>query len=334
MIQSVALREFFSRERDYCNQMVASLRHQYPQFDLPGFESFLQQLLDPFMQSLSGQPPDALNELAHAGFQHGLELAAGQWLKNPEKRHCVERLWRELYPAMSSWLLVSPRAWLAKIQNVIHHLLLASPDAPDRWIKNMQKLLTLCPTAECIESAGVVCAWLVGMAHFRNAAQDCLARFPGQIYQVLVDIAFDGEEPSPHQNDVFSQRWQVPAGAAGPLSYQGRCGGSEWLAGEFHQLPRITLHQQQVYVKAGAHYWALYADRFGRSLVPVESEQAAALEFDRAEHDFALPPELHQALFQIPQLQDIKTFSQACLTGDTLVLSSRESFAILLLGVH
>lgn len=334
-MQSDFLRSFFSIERDQCNQMVASVRHQYPALDLQGFEWFLKQSLDPLILLLDNQQLDGRAALAHAGFQHGLELAARQWFKDADKRQYVELAWRELYPTMLPWMLSDPLRWLAKIQNVIHHLLLHKRSAPQQWVMKMLKVLPQCTSAENIDKCGVVCAWMVGMAHYRNAARQCLDELPQELLAQLFELPVETSVIEKHRQELLTRSWPVPpAGEFGPLFYQGRFGGSELLNGEFRDVPVLTLHEQQIYVRTGDQHWALYVDRFGHSLIPIDRELASELDFSSSLCDFAVFSLFHEPVRDLSELRDIKQFTQACLCGDTLVLSSAESFSLVLLSVY
>ncbi len=85
-MKSSALQLFFQAERDTCNQMVASVRHQSQLFDSNDLNWFLLNCLDPLMLNLDGQSNHISFPVAHAGFIHGLELVSLNWIKSDDKR--------------------------------------------------------------------------------------------------------------------------------------------------------------------------------------------------------------------------------------------------------
>ncbi len=80
-MKSSALQLFFKTERENCNRMVASVRHQSISVEIDDLNWFLFNCLDPLMANFDGQSNSATFPIALAGFKHGLELASLNWLK-------------------------------------------------------------------------------------------------------------------------------------------------------------------------------------------------------------------------------------------------------------
>ena len=105
---SSALAEYLEQERDRCNHLFSSVRHQYPHIEVEAFSRFLTDYLDPIVCLIDG-PTQQTIRFAEAAYEHGLELAAKQWLGEDRISQSIQQLWLELIPQCLSVVVLDPK---------------------------------------------------------------------------------------------------------------------------------------------------------------------------------------------------------------------------------
>ncbi|OZG74151.1 hypothetical protein BTA51_03775 [Hahella sp. CCB-MM4] len=328
-MKSAALKLFFQAERETCNQMVISVRHQSQLFDTNDLNWFVVNCLDPLMLNLDGQSNQTSFPVAHAGFIHGLELVSLNWIKSDDKRDFVLKAWNEYYPKILNIIQLAPHKVFAETSNLFSHLLGFGHERPLCWLSMMSKVLGELDSYELFKQAGFVCAWMAGLAHFRDTALNQLETMPAPIVRALFDLSDDIDLKS-HLARLRNSRWAKKLSATEngtPSSYcvERRIGRCDLLGGEFPLPPQALNYRGQLLIKSGELAWQLHADAFGSTLIPsdIRDLQDAAAVVD---------VQVLSAFSNIAGLHDVSGFSSvACLT-DTVVLTSQETFAVIILS--
>ncbi len=195
----------------------------------------------------------------------------------------------------------------------------------------MSKILGELDSYESFKQAGFVCAWMAGLAHFRDAALNQLETMPTPIVRALFDLS-DDIDLKCHLARLSNSRWigKSPAtesGASSSYRVERRIGSCDLLGGEFPLPPQALNYRGQLLIKSGELAWQLHADAFGSTLIPFDIR-------DHQEDVSAAVVDL-QALStfnSLAGLNDVSGFSSvACLT-DTVVLTSNETFAVIILS--
>lgn len=327
-MKSAALKAYFQAERDTCNQMVASVRHQYPNLNLDDFKWFLTHCLDPLIVTLDGQSNQITFHVAHAGFQYGLELASLNWLKSESKKALLFKAWNDLYPRVDSLLSLSPGELFAGTSNSLNNILAFGEEKPNSWLDLMIKSCDEISSIEQFKITGVVSAWLAGLAQYREIALQKINELPDGVTRKLFKLS-DSHDLNFHFDQLKASRWfepqQIKASTSGTeIREKYRIGKCSFVGGDFPLPPKIFVEDEQMYVFSDTHIWKLYADSFGATLIPSDNLQPEELK--QIEQQISNNPKL-TSLGRFSDLTDINSVAQL---DDTLVFTSPETFSVII----
>lgn len=327
-MKSSALSTYFQAERENCNQMVASIRHQYPHLKLDDFNWFLSHCLDPVMSNLDGQSNAVTFPVAHAAFQFGLELTCLNGCKSADKKDRSQSIWRQFFPAFETLLLTHPSEVFAVTYNALNNIASFGEEKPQAWLALMTTIADDLTTIEHFKSMGIVAAWLVGLAHFRTVALIKLTEATESLIKTLFNLS-GHQDVAGFLKQLKEQRWfgdqRLSAETnSQPIAEQYRLGACRLVGGEFPLPPTVFVEDNQVYVESGSLFWRLYADRFGSTLIPCDSqlvEELMATEKSRSDCQLAISQDYFSDLSGIHSIAQL---------DDTVVLTSEDTFSVII----
>ena len=329
-MKSSALKLFFQAERDTCNQLVASVRHQSPLLDTNDFNWFITNCLDPLMCHLDKQSNQATFPVAHAGFIHGLELASLNWLKSDVKKDVILKTWNQFYPEILPIIDVAPHKVFAETSNVFSHLLGFGHERPLKWLALMSSILSELDSRDSLKKAGFVCAWLAGLAHLRGPALAQIETLAEPVVRALFGLS-NAHDLKRHLAELKNNRWykglrfQGNADDSSP-NVEKRIGNCNLLGGEFPLPPQAFAAGGQLFITSGKLAWRLYADAYGATLVPFDPGELAEISAEpvarKSFSDFS----------HLTALNDISDISSVAHLNDTIALTSDETFAVIILS--
>ncbi len=326
---SPAFKSFLQTERSQCNQLFASFRHQHPHIDADSFQQFLIQQLDPVV-TLLDDTSQSVGNFAMAGYQHGLDLAAKRWLGKSELAVHVNQLWRDVIPQTIRWISSNPGYWLSILANVLYRLHTYDPDAANRWIHLMRQSAKECQSAEEFKKLGLIVAWLSGLACYRQNALKALTEISDELFSSVSQT--DCENRIQIQQALNNNRW-LDFSIIQPqtLSLQKRFGSSTMFDGEFTEPPKVLAHNNQIYVTSANQFWMLFFDAFGEMLIPIQ-ELPSDIHYQQDTRDLNEQLKLYFNLGLKTKLPDLASLSSCAELDDSLALTSKDSFAVILLN--
>jgi hypothetical protein len=326
-MKSAALQQFFQVERDYCNQMVASIRHQSPALNTDDLDWFISNCLDPLIADLDKDSHQVSFPVAQAGFSHALELAALNWLKAGRKQEILLTLWSGFYVEISPLLRQNSVDVFADISNLLNHLFSSCADFPIRWLKLMISVSRALTSVTLLQQTGLVCAWMSGLAHYRKAALQQLTSLPEEIVRELFNLP-GNRSVNQHVAMLESNRWLAAHDNETVLDQlQTRVGSCTLLDGDFPAPPRVFAFDDQFFVQSGDLAWQLHVDVFGSSLLPCDATDIESyISADNCEQTLA-------ELNEVSGLDDINTLSSVARLPDTMAMTSEQTFAIMIQSI-
>ena len=327
-MKSTALKAYFQTERVNCNQMVASVRHQYPNLNLDDFDWFLSHCLDPLMMTLEGQGNRIKFPVAHAGFQHGLELTSFSWAKSEFKKALLLKAWNNLFPRLVAPLIQHPGELFAGTINSLSNILAFGEQKPNTWLDLMITSSDEINALEQFKITGILCAWLAGLAHFREIALNKMSELPDESIRKLFKLS-DSQDLGLYFHQLKASRWlnaqPKRANTSGTeIQERYRIGKCSLVGGDFPATPRVFVENDQLYVLSGEHIWRLYADSFGVALISGDNLLPENVtRFDKLVSNN--PKLLSKSCFG-----DLNEINSLALLDDTLVVASLETFSVII----
>jgi hypothetical protein len=323
---SSAFKSFLQLERENCNHLFASTRRQHPQMDAESFQEFLVQQLDPVVALLdqSGKP---VAPFAMAGYQHGLELAAKSCLGKSEFYSQVSGLWRDIIPQSLPLISTNPDYWLSILANLLYRLNTQDVSVSKKWLELMGRSVQKCRSEEELKKTGLILAWISGLACYRQAALDALTEISDELFTAITQM--ESENRNTIQSSLMANRWlDFSLHTSAKFSKQKRFGSPSLLDGEFTQPPRVEAFNNQFYVTSADRIWLLFFDAFGEMLVPVQDAQLPA----NKDNELISKIQADIKAARPSGLTDLASFSSCAELNDSLALTSRDSFAVILLN--
>lgn len=235
------------KNRDRYNTMFAVARRARPRLESGLFEQNLKRYLAPLIT----EPSTSLVPELYAVV---LELTGVELF---ERSPAVRALWEELLPKAGPLLETAPGRTVASLTNAVTNLE-SEPGADWRfWLTRMEKSLSVCQSGEMWLQVAQVLAWVAGMAHYRESAQELASRLPAEVTEALV----------PRWDRVSRDPWWPRRPQDNGLIKVHTVGGFLGFGGLFRRPPEvITAASERFLVSDGANEWMLFSDGFGATL--------------------------------------------------------------------
>lgn len=324
---SVAVGRILKRHRALCNRWFAETRHRYPHLDAQVFAQFLQQDAAVLLAQVERAYPDQLEALVLAVYRHGLLLTGLRWCGADSGFVLLQRAWQRYLPECCEQLLQAPERVLIAFAHALRQLQ-DHPAADGRdWLHRMLALAPLLPQVDDWLRAGQVLAWRCGLAHYRESA----LQQAQQLNEVALLLALDASGRWPQVREQLQRnRWWRP-GDALPLTLQEqrRIGALAGMGGVFTALPQVMASGERLFVISGQQHFELFADGWGASLQPAPAPDVAE---NIAPASLQVMRNRVQLGQQVHTVSDIHAITSVACTGDTVALTSADSFQVILLS--
>jgi hypothetical protein len=266
--------------------------------------------------------------IAQAGFSHALELATLSWLKSDKKQKILQMLWAGFYVDIKPLLQQNPAEVFSDIGNLLNNLFSSDADFPVRWVKLMTSVSPSLISFTLLQQTGLVCAWMSGLAHYRESALQQLESLPEALVRELFKLS-TGHNIKQHIAAIEFNRWlATDDNQASHLQLQSRVGSCSLLDGNFPVPPQVFAFDDQFFVRSGNLAWRLYVDLFGSSLIPCDAVDLENTLLTSKQKQTRLD------LNHVPELDDIDSLSSVARLPDTMAMTSAQTFAIMILSIN
>lgn len=269
--------------RDEFNGRFAQARRLQPTLDGDAFGQFLETGVDPLINLVAAEKPEAVVDVVTAAYSVALELV-GQRLAGPSARHAViNEGWALLLPAAAVLVAEDPARILSAVSNALHQLATTPGARPEQWRDELEKLLPKVTNVEQFLQLGQVLAWRAGLAHFRSGALAVLDGMPEALALAALGKP-DGLWPELRAR-LAADPWSEPGAGLQGFRFVTRVGGFRGFGGLFTEPPVVACAGGDFLVRSGDNYWVLTADPFGATF-----HRATAEEFTAATQRLTPPP--------------------------------------------
>ena len=255
-----------ARRADYNAQFLAAHRAS-PELDEAAFKEFLLGAVEPLVGAVAQHDSTAVLEVMDTAYAVGLELLS-QRLAGPRAHYgFIDAAFRQLFPGLLRFVAQAPSVVLPRLCNALHQLATTPGARPAEWCTALLGLAPRLESVEALMSVGQVCAWLCGLAQYRNGALEACRRLPEPLALFFVAMAlsmfgaFELALPQPLQERLA------------------RVGGRGF-GGAFLAPPRVLRVGQELFVQSGDDAWLLLLDAFGCTLHRARAEELVGASFD------------------------------------------------------
>lgn len=307
--------------REHFNRRVLDAQRRHPRFDTAQLAAFLHGPCNTLVAAVAQVDAAALPALVNHLFDLAIELTEHGLGAND----AVQRAWSEVAPACAPLLVRHPDEVLGALSNAVIHLQETGGANVPLWLARMAQLAPQTDSLAQLRSLGQLLAWRAGAAHYRLAALAAAEDLPAALARSACDLA-DASSWEAFREGVTRDRWH---GVDDDAARRGvEFGAFTGFGGEFSAPPQLRAANDGFWVRSGARYFHLIADRFGAVLHGAEVD-----DFQRAA-DPVLPPGVglqgaHLSTGRASIVLDLPpgSIALAC-NADTLAVTSSYTHAI------
>lgn len=265
------------RRQDY-NDRFAAARMALPSLDGDALLDHLARTVAPVVNAVAAAEPEAAANAADQLYAVSLDLL-GRDLVGPKCRHpVVDDGWRVLLAAFPKITATQGDAFARAITNALHALATHGTADASLWLGHLAAAEGRVADLPAFMDCGVVAAWRVGMAQYRETALEAAARLPVTVAAALLRIP--AQEVPRLIRSWRTDPWAELRGAGpkAPLCVAA-VGGFRGFGGPFLTPPVVVSQGERLVAFDAERSWTVVADRFGSTLLPNRVE-----DYDAEDH--------------------------------------------------
>jgi hypothetical protein len=228
----------------------------------------------------------------------------------------------------NAWLLMAkmpglvvkfPAKTILLLNDVLASLHLYAPEKIMQWCTLMGGSSPEIKTIEDFKIAGRIYAWKCGLAHLRARLKTDYEELSENLQQTIVNTI----NPDKDITQLFKYRWENDN-----TKFQGVQGGFNGTTGFFEHPPRLSQIGENIFVTDTKSSYALFADRFGKILLPANTVDASYILSNSKRYDT-----LEDWLGKNNPKMDVNAVSSVVITEDTLVFTLQNSYYLYLFSL-
>ena len=260
-----ALARALDHGRDTFNARFASAKALYPALDGEYFANHLREAVAPVAEAVESVRPDRTGAVVDALYGVSLELMSKEMI-GPTSRHPeIAEAWKTLLPKIAQLAADNPRLIASGVSNAVYNVSRDTGVKYRPWIDAMARAAPHLGDWDVFLKAGVILAWRLGMAHYRDGAIAALEKMPDNLVFGL--LAADSKIGKSALLQAMRDPWWNPSqpGTQRSLSIARRVGGFSGFGGPFVTPPEVIAVNGVLYAFDLETCWVLFSDCYGSS---------------------------------------------------------------------
>jgi hypothetical protein len=242
------------------NQIYLDYTLKHGTIDKNLVSKWIVQVVEPIVRETANHSQESLPNVSKAFYTELLQLLGSGLALTFEKEYM--QLWG-LCNRIPSIVSRAPSKVLKAFNNALLSIRTYQPSKTFTWIELMHSAIGSCISLDDLLNCGRICAWFCGLAHLREKCKGLLPNLSAELKNKLEEYC----PVSQPLEEIFSQLWIQKNS---PEFIEG-AGGFAGFGGSFMQPPMLA--EAGNYVLAGdkENTYLLFADAFGRVLLPCDS---------------------------------------------------------------
>jgi hypothetical protein len=254
-------------KREEYNQIFALFRLNYPNLDEESFRESLFYLLITLNFRSKDLPEKELWEsFVKISYKKTLEMVAKNILGKNSFIPEFAGHWHAFLQSIGKDIFYLNEFCFSYLPNSIHNLSVVSEFPLKQWMEEYTKLISTKENLSYHLNLGLVLAWKLGMAKYRDASLECLKSFSASLISEIFHYNITDSEKSAFLFFLQENPWRKPSEfrvAKKDYTVTTRKAGSYiGLGGEFRYPPRFYQGLFQ-FLTDGEDIFQIYADCFG-----------------------------------------------------------------------
>jgi hypothetical protein len=221
----------------------------------------------------------------------------------------------------AAWLLMAkmpnlvvkfPIKTILLLNDVLLNLHNYAPKKISYWCKLIESNAVEIKTIEDFKIVGRICAWKCGLAHIRTRLKADYAALSENLQHTILQNL--GSDITAY--DLFENPW-----SNSNTKFEGVQGGFVGTTGYFEHPPRLAQIGEHIFVSDSKSSYALFADQFGKVLLPANAVDAAYIVSKAKQLDTS-----EKWIEKVNAEMDTSTISSVAATKDTLFFTLQNSY--------
>ncbi|WP_144888973.1 hypothetical protein [Flavobacterium tiangeerense] len=221
----------------------------------------------------------------------------------------------------AAWLLMAkmpnlvvkfPIKTILLLNDVLLNLHRYAPEKTSYWCKLIESNAVVIKTIEDFKIVGRIYAWKCGLAHIRTRLKADYAALSENLQHTILQNL--GSDITAY--DLFENPW-----SNSNTKFEGVQGGFVGTTGYFEHPPRLAQIGEHIFVSDSKSSFALFADQFGKVLLPANAVDAAYIVSKAKQLDTS-----EKWIEKVNAEMDTSTISSVVATKDTLFFTLQNSY--------
>jgi hypothetical protein len=300
------------------NQWYNESEIKYGSLDGQTIAGWMAEVVEPIVEAAVALDlaPEKIQEIVKALYLESLKLiGSGQAIRYKDE---FKSAWL-LLVQMPGLVVKFPMKIISLLNDVLLNLHQYAPEKTIYWCSLIGKSAAAIKTIEDFKSTGRIYAWHCGLAHLRNRLKADFAALPENLQQTIVQsIALHK-----NTNQFFENPWLGDV-----TRFEGVHGGFKGTAGFFEHPPKLAQIEGNIFVTDSKSSYALFADQFGKVLLPAHTVAANAILSNSKRLE-----SLKKWIGNDSDKIDAQSISSVVVTEDTLVFTLQNSYFLYLFSL-
>ena len=221
----------------------------------------------------------------------------------------------------AAWLLMAqmpnlvvkfPTKTISLLNDVLLNLHMYAPEKTMYWCKLIVSSRVEIKTIEDFKIVGRIYAWKCGLAHLRIRLNGDFAELSENLQRTILQN-LDSDKTA---DDLFENPWSNRN-----IKFEGVQGGFVGTTGFFEHPPKLAQIGEHIFVSDSKSSYALFADQFGKVLLPANAVDAAYIVSKAKQLDTS-----EKWIEKVNAEMDTSTISSVVATKDTLFFTLQNSY--------
>ncbi|WP_127336788.1 hypothetical protein [Flavobacterium cupreum] len=300
------------------NQWYNESEIKYGSLDSHTIAGWMTEVVEPIVKAAVALDvaPEKIQEIVKALYLETLKLiGSGQAIRYKDE---FKAAWL-LLVQMPGLVVKFPMKIISLLNDVLLNLHQYAPEKIVYWCSLIAKSAADIKTIEDFKSTGRIYAWHCGLAHLRNRLKADFAALPENLQQTIVHTL----DLHKNTNQLFANPW-----IGDVTKFEGVHGGFKGGAGFFEHPPKLAQIEGNIFVTDSKSSYALFADQFGKVLLPAHTVAANAI-LSNSKRLESLTKWIGNDSDKI----DVQNISSVVVTEDTLVFTLENSYFLYLFSL-
>lgn len=342
-IKNPALIELFKLNREKLNSLFSFYKFTYPVIEKEVVFFYISFIVEPVFEKNSNRDKEQLSAFLLSLYEKILELIGKNFLGNSGRYPFFEAKFIQCLEDSNEFLFQNPDLYISSVSNAIVNLGIVDFLKLENWLSKFQKLNKKAITIQELLDAGKVCAWICGMAQYRQKALEiCKYLDVG-----LLEIALDISNIRNINRENFIARleadpWMHPANAIKENSPKKkfllkRIGKFIGFGGEFLTPPKVEFLDNEFIVYDAKNFYVLFSDIFGSHLQRISEDTYLTLASEQSppvRTDFSIAKE-GRVKMKTDELEykPLANYSSYASNDTTICITSPYSHCLFVVGM-